>query len=49
MELNNLPWDDILYENIIDNKINILNTLILTLFDRHVPMKESFITKPQAP
>lgn len=48
-DIKNLPWNDIFYENNIENKVIILNNLILTLFDYHAPIKESLITKPKAP
>lgn len=44
-----IPWDNILYINDIDDKLNLLNNYILTLFDKHAPLKTSRISKPYAP
>ena len=46
-DLHQLPWNDILYENIIDNKISMFNNLVITLFDRHAPFREARVTKHQ--
>ncbi|XP_050309050.1 uncharacterized protein LOC126745322, partial [Anthonomus grandis grandis] len=48
-DMHNLPWDNIFYENDINMKISMFNNFILTLFDRHAPVRESRITKPKAP
>jgi len=48
-DLQNLPWNDIIYENDINNKIILFENLILRLFDIHAPVRESRITKPKAP
>nr|CAH7758423.1 unnamed protein product [Callosobruchus chinensis] len=42
-------WDDILYLNNIDEKLTLLNKLIVQLFDKHAPVKPARITKPYAP
>lgn len=48
-DMHDLPWNNILYDNNIDNKIKIFNELILFLFNIHAPIKQSRITKPRAP
>ncbi|CAH2000886.1 unnamed protein product [Acanthoscelides obtectus] len=48
-DLQNLPLIDICYLSNIDEKVNLFNHLILTLFDKHIPLKTSKITKPKAP
>nr|CAI5827095.1 unnamed protein product [Callosobruchus analis] len=42
-------WDDILYLNNIDEKLTLLNRLIVQLFDKHAPVRTARITKPYAP
>lgn len=49
IDLHALQWNDIIYEQNIDNKINLFNNLLCSLFDKHAPYKESRITKPRAP
>nr|CAH7757999.1 unnamed protein product [Callosobruchus chinensis] len=49
VDLVNLQWDDILYLNNIDDKLTLLNELIVQLFDKHAPVKSARITKPYAP
>uniref|UniRef100_A0A6P7HHR5 Uncharacterized protein LOC114348935 n=1 Tax=Diabrotica virgifera virgifera TaxID=50390 RepID=A0A6P7HHR5_DIAVI len=44
-----MSWDNILYENFIDNKVRIFNDMLVSLFDKHAPYVESRITKPPAP
>lgn len=48
-DMYSLPWNNILYNDDISNKINIFNDLILQLFNQHAPIKEARITKPCAP
>ncbi|CAH1970073.1 unnamed protein product [Acanthoscelides obtectus] len=48
-DLQNLPLIDICYLSNIDEKVNLFNHSILTLFDKHIPLKTSKITKPKAP
>lgn len=48
-DLNNIPWENILYLNNIEDKIELLNSYILELFDTHAPYITSRISKPYAP
>lgn len=48
VDLQNLEFYKIVTEKNIDNKILIFNNLLLTIFDRHAPFKESKVTKPKA-
>lgn len=48
-DLVNTRWDDILYLNDIEDKIKLLNTYIIELFDKHAPYTISRISKPYAP
>lgn len=48
-DLSQMPWDNILYINDINEKVIFLNNFILLLFDKHAPLKTSFISKPYAP
>ena len=48
-DLHDLQWNEILYEQNLDNKITLFNELLLSLFDRHAPFKEARITKTRAP
>lgn len=48
-DLQNIPWENVLYLNNIDDKIKLINTYILELFDKHAPYITSRISKPYAP
>lgn len=48
-DLQSLPWWYIINEVNVDTKISIFNNMILSIFDRHAPIKEIRVTKPKAP
>nr|CAH7749991.1 unnamed protein product [Callosobruchus chinensis] len=48
-DLENLSLIDICYIKDIDDKLNIFNSRLIGLFDKHLPIKSSRITKPKAP
>lgn len=49
LDLCSLPLIDIVYINDIDEKIQHFNNLVLSLFDRHAPLRNIRCTKPNAP
>lgn len=52
MFLNDLiqrPWQRLLIENNIDNKIQLFNEFITLTYDKHAPNKTVKVTKPRAP
>lgn len=48
-DLGKVHWDDILYLQSIEEKVQFLNNNILLLFDNHAPYTTSRVTKPYAP
>lgn len=48
-DLQTLQWDNIYYENNIENKIAMMNKFIIDTFDEHAPIKEAKVTKQKAP
>ena len=44
-----LPWHTILHAHTVDEKVEILNNLILHLYDKHAPLKEKRTNRPPAP
>lgn len=44
-----MPWNDIYALDDINSKVDRLNTLILSLYDRHAPEKQAKVTRPPAP
>lgn len=48
-DLSLIQWDEIFYENYIDNKITLFNNFLLSLFNKHAPLKDVRVTKPRAP
>nr|CAH7754814.1 unnamed protein product [Callosobruchus chinensis] len=48
-DLENHSLIDICYIKDIDDKLNIFNSRLIGLFDKHLPIKSSRITKPKAP
>lgn len=48
-DLNITPWQNILYLNNIDEKVNFLTENIIRLFDIHAPIRTVRINKPHAP
>lgn len=48
-DLQFLDWNNIIYEQNIDNKILIFNQYLFSIFDKHAPFKTAKITKPWAP
>lgn len=49
VDLRQLPWHLLLRERNIDREVEIFNNCILSLYDRHVPIKEIRVSKPKAP
>lgn len=49
LDLNNLPWQNILNINDIDEKVHFLTQNIIELFDNHAPIRTVRINKPHAP
>lgn len=47
-ELQSLPFEDILYINDINKKLTFFNNLLVSLFDRHAPLRTIRCTKPKA-
>lgn len=48
-DLIRLPWHLLVRERNIDVKVEIFNNFILSLYDRHAPIKEIRVSKPKAP
>jgi len=48
-DLINLPWNDILYIEDIDEKVGLFNNIISDLFDRHAPFTTRSFNKPFKP
>lgn len=48
-DLASLPWHEIIYENNIDKKVDLFNSFLLEIFNRHAPLKTVRVTKPKAP
>lgn len=49
VDLHNVPWYNIIFENDIDNKIDLFNDYVISLFDKHAPIRFVRVTKPKAP
>jgi len=48
-DLITLPWNDIIYIEDIDEKVNLFNNLLTALFDRHAPFIMRRFNKPFKP
>lgn len=48
-DLNDIPWNNMLYTQSIDQKVDFLNKNIISLFDKHAPIKTIRVSKPKAP
>jgi len=48
-DLTDLPWNNILYLNSIDEKVELFNNLINTIFDKHAPFITRTFTGPYKP
>ena len=48
-DLLSAPWNNIIYENNMDQKVILFNSIILALFDLHAPLREARVTKPKCP
>ena len=48
-DLNNTPWNNVVYEHNIDNKVQLITAYITKLFDRHAPKRTVRVTRPKAP
>lgn len=48
-DLHNVDWNNVFYQNSIDDKVNLLTCEILKLFDFHAPFRTVRVTKPKAP
>ena len=46
--LQDLPWNDLIFENDIDKKLELFNSFIVGLFNTHAPIVTKKITKPKA-
>ena len=48
-DAQSMNWEEILSFDNINDKVECLNTKILSLFDKHAPLKTIKVTKPHAP
>lgn len=48
-DLNNIPWQNIIYIDDISRKVDFLTSNILRLFDNHAPIRTVRMNKPPAP
>nr|CAI5861082.1 unnamed protein product [Callosobruchus analis] len=49
IDLHGIHWENLIYINDIESKINFLTSNINALFDKHCPIKTVRVTKPKAP
>lgn len=49
LDLDNLPWHELISANDVNKKIFIFNNFIINLFNEHAPLKTVRVSKPKAP
>ncbi|XP_044756852.1 uncharacterized protein LOC123315281 [Coccinella septempunctata] len=48
-DLQNKRWIEFLYESNIDNKVEIFNSFLLSVFNKHAPVVTRRVSRPKAP